>query len=114
MARDHSDHWEIIERLRREIVEWSSTIGAPIHRIEYVATFEDFDDGIEIYIFFDTAENLRAFSKDRLTEAIEKEFKLRLRATNYDFSAFGRINVVFDTDENVRRRYGGSYFDRLR
>jgi len=106
--------WDIIDKAKVSILEWAKDQGSPIFRIEYVATFEDWDNGIEVIVFFDKdAEKYRVENTCFIIKIREHYLHL-LEELKYPFDKFPRITFLFDSDENVKKNYEGSYFYRLR
>ena len=106
--------WEIIARAREMLLELEASKGIAIHEVHITATFEKWDDGIGVWIFFPTDDELNAYGKKGATEAIETDLRNILKQLKYPFRRFPRVNFVFDSDENVQKNYEGSYFYRLR
>jgi hypothetical protein len=109
-----SSGWEIIAQAKQALIEYALAKGAPIHKVEYVATFEPWDSGIGVYIFFKTGEALRQHERSGATKELEAEYLRILRSLGYPFSTFPDVKFFFDSDENVQANYRGSYFYRLR
>jgi len=82
--------------------------------VEYVATFEKWDDGMGVWIFFPTDADLKEYTESGVTQGIEADFRDILKQLKYPFRKFPRVGFVFDSDENVQKNYKGSYFYRLR
>jgi len=106
--------WSIIETARQELIRFAIARGIRIHSVHYVATFEAWDSGIEVWIFFQTDSDLREHKEANATKSLEAEYLRILRQLDYPFERFPDVGFHFDSDENVRQNYEGSYFDRLR
>jgi hypothetical protein len=110
----HNKCWRIIEKLEPLTFEIAKNTGIPIYRMEYVAVFEYWSKDIEIYIFY-AIEDEKNRAEDQGFTLILKEFYLdKLKERKYPFSLFPTVNFIFDSDENVKNNYEGSYFFRLR
>lgn len=106
--------WDIIDEAKVSIIEWAKDQGALIYRIEYVATFEDWDNGIEVYIFFRSDEEKEKLASTDFFSILKQHYLQLLGNLKYPFVKFPNIAFIFDSDENVVRNYEGSYFYRLR
>ncbi len=106
--------WQIVGRAKQRLLELESDKGISIHEVDIVASFESWDDGMGVWVFFPTDEDLKRHSGDGTTEAIERDFRNLLKELKYPFRRFPRLGFVFDSDENVQKNYEGSYFYRLR
>jgi len=114
--RANSNHpgWSIIDQAKERLLRFGPAAGIQIHSIHYVATFEEWDDGIGVWVFFPTDRELAEHTGSATTKTLEDEYLKVLRELNYPFHKFPRVTFVFDSDENVQRNYEGSYFYRLR
>jgi hypothetical protein len=106
--------WDIISRARVMLLELEASKGIAIHEVQITGTFEKWDDGIGVWIFFPTDDDLREHSTSGVTGEIEQDFREILQQLKYPFRKFPRVTFVFDSDENVQKNYEGSYFYRLR
>ncbi|MBK7668750.1 MAG: hypothetical protein IPJ32_16295 [Sphingobacteriaceae bacterium] len=104
---------ESIKNTETEFLNWCLRNGIPIFKINYVVTWEKWDDGIGVYIFTKTNKELKELEGKGLEE-IKVEFLEGLRRNNYPFDLFPNVVFEFDTDQNVQENYEGSYFYRLR
>ena len=96
-----------------EFINWCETKGILIFRIEHVITWEDWDDGIGVYIFTETNKELNDLTK-KDKDYLKSEYLNGLKRNNYPFDKFPNVSFVFDSDQNVKENYEGSYFYRLR
>ena len=112
----NSEHigWSIIEKAREALVQFAHARDIVVHSVEYVATFEDWDSRLGVFIFFPKDSDLRAHAKSGATTILEKEFKAILLKLEYPFDKFPDVYFEFDSDENVQKNYEGNYFFRLR
>ena len=106
--------WDIITRARAMLLELEASKGITIHEVQFTATFEKWDDGIGVWIFFPTDADLSEHDQRGTTGEIEVDFRNILKQLRYPFRRFPRVGFVFDSDENVQKNYEGSYFYRLR
>jgi hypothetical protein len=51
---DKKDYWDILKAAEKELISWVSSRTINIYKMEYVAVFEEWSDGIELYIFYKT------------------------------------------------------------
>lgn len=90
------------------------TRGISIHSVECVATFEEWDSNIGVFIFFPKDNDLRTHAHSGAIKNLETEYLAILKRLDYPFDEFPDVFFEFDSDENVTKNYGGSYFFRLR
>ena len=103
-----------IEAARLQILDWAGEEGVPLHSIQCVATFEPWDKGVAVWIFYETEAD-RQVGLERGTDArIEREVHLALGSADYPFHEFPEVIFRFDSHENVVRNYAGSMFYRMR
>ena len=106
--------FEAIEGARIEFLAWAQANGIPINRVEFVATFQDWDDGIGVWIFYDRNKDLVERNENGLSDEIKSKFMGCLERNDYPFADFPNVIYVFDSHENVQENYKGNYFYRLR
>lgn len=106
--------WDIIDKARIRTIEWANEEGNPIFRIEYVATFESWDNGIEVYVFYRNEEHREKLENGGFNNKIKEHYLLLLEEYKYPFDKFSNVKFFFDSDENIKKNYEGSYFFRLR
>jgi hypothetical protein len=74
---EKNDYWDILKAAEKELISWDSSRTINIYRIEYVAVFEEWSDGIELYIFYKT-------EKEKITVLKEGYFdELKIITSNY-------------------------------
>ena len=93
--------------------DWCASESIPLHGIQHVITLEDWDDGIGVYIFMETMSQREKLRPDKIDEMTNRYLAF-LRDFEYPFDKFPNVVFEFDSDENVRKNYAGSYFYRLR
>lgn len=106
--------YESIRSTRIDTLEWARMRGIPVHRIEYVATFRDWDDGTGVWVFYGTDEQLARAEADGTSDRVKARILDALERFNYPFQSHPNIVFAFDSDENVQANFEGSYFLRLR
>lgn len=93
--------------------DWCAANDIPLHGIRHVATWEDWDDGMGVYVFLETISQRDRLTPDAITE-MQERYLAFLRESGYPFQNFPNVAFEFDSDENVQKNYAGSYFNRLR
>jgi len=91
---------------------WCNEVNIPLHRIDHVITWEDWDDGIGVYLFLgktSDVESLRPEQQDQMKRA----YLGFLKDAGYPFEKFPNVVFEIDSDENVRNNYQGNYFYRV-
>lgn len=82
-----------------------------IYKLFYLSQF---GESLEIYVFYTSNKILLHNLQNGTTENIKTFILKELNESGY-FKEFGNnVLFVFDSDENVKRKYGGNYFLRLR
>jgi hypothetical protein len=82
--------------------------------VGFVATFEDWDHGIEVWFFFGTDSERQQFEADGTTREMSDFHLQKLREDGYDFAAFPEVQFHADSQQHVDAEFQGSYFYRLR
>ena len=106
--------WRSLNALRPRVSEWSETLGFPLHRVDFVATFEEWDDGIAVYFFFADNATLARARQGRFSAIAMTKVREILEEEGYPLARFPQISLEIDSHENVVRNFEGSYFYRLR
>lgn len=114
VANSENIGWSILEKAKVLLVEFAREKKIVIHSVECVATFEDWDSGIGVFIFFPKEADLRVHANSGMTALLENEFKAILSKLKYPFDKFPDVCFEFDSDENVQKNYEGNYFWRFR
>ncbi len=96
----------------KDFINWSENQEIKIFKVQYVITWEDWDDGIGVYIFVKTNVELEKIENQK--SLLENKYKEFLKNNNYPFDKFPNVCFEFDSDENVQKYCRGSYFYRLR
>ena len=102
-----------IKQTDSEFINWCQTKAISIFRIEHVITWEDWDDGIGVYIFTKTNEEINDLTESDI-ENLKTEYLNALKRNNYPFDKFPNVKFQFDSDQNVKENFAGNYFFRLR
>lgn len=96
------------------IIDLSDTTLTPIFKMEYVCTFEKWDDSITVFIFFkDDLLKEQALSTGTV-DMLKEKYIAYLTTHKYPFDKFSKVYFEIDSHENVVRNFEGSYFYRLR
>lgn len=104
---------ESVKKADATFSEWCKEHAIPLHGIEHVITWQKWDDGIGVYFFLHKIEDLMKLRPEKSQEMKEAYLKF-LSESGYPFEKFPNVVFEIDSDENVRKNYGGSYFNRLR
>ena len=83
------------------------------HSIHHVITCEEWDDGIGVLILLNKIKEVTHLKKQSSNE-IKETYLDSLNRHQYPFENFPYIVFEIDSDENVRKNYGGSYINQLR
>lgn len=93
--------------------QWCKEQEIPLHGIEHVITWEEWDDGIGVYFFLQNIQDVTSLRPEKSQQMKDIYLKFLLDS-EYPFEKFPNVVFEVDSDENVRKKYGGSYFNRLR
>ena len=114
MSPRQLEHFAKIKRAKQAALEWARTRGVPLVHIDHVATFEDWDHGIEVWFFFETDSERQQCDADGITRQLSDFYRQKLQEDGYDFAAFPEVQFHADSKQNVDAKFQGSYFYRLR
>jgi len=106
--------FEIIELAKQNLLRWAKEKSLPIHGIEFVATFEEWDDGIGVWVFYENESDLGEGNENGISKRIKTKYLSLLKEYNYPFKKFPKVGFEFDSHENVVKNFQGNYFYRLR
>jgi hypothetical protein len=106
--------FQAIEAAKLRVLAWAEAEGVPLHSIQYVATFEPWDKGVAVWVFYETDADLQAGLERGTHVRIEEQAHLELGRADYPCLDFPEILFRFDSNENVSRNYAGSMFYRMR
>jgi len=109
---DKEQYWSIIETAKDNVMKWSHKQKIPIYRIDYAATFEEWDNSIGIFVFFKNEQQRIMSDTTGFNKIIKKYYKAVLGELNYPFEKYPHLIFTFSSDENVEKYYEGSYFKR--
>jgi hypothetical protein len=107
-------YYELIEQAEELTLQWAIGQGIPLYKIDCVVVFEEWSNGIGVYIFFENEEDRLMAQEKGILKEIENYHSGILREMGYPFNKYPEVNYIFDSDENVRKNYEGNYFFRLR
>jgi hypothetical protein len=114
MSPRQLEHFAKIKRAKEATLEWARARGLLLLHIEHVATFEDWDHGIEVWFFFETDSEHQKCEADGTTRQLSDFYRQKLTEDGYDFAAFPEVQFHADSKQNVDANFQGSYFYRLR
>ena len=114
MSPRQLEHFAKIKRAKEAVLEWARTRGVPLVHIDHVATFEDWDHGIEVWFFFNTDSQRQQCEADGITTQLSDCYRENLQGDGCDFAAFPDVQFHADSKQNVDAKFQGSYFYHLR
>ena len=103
-----------IECARTRLLNWAEAKKIPINRVEIVASFQDWDDGIGVWVFYEHDADVTERNENGSSNEIESKLLGYLDDCEYPYGKFPNVVFVFDSHENVQKNFGGNYFYRLR
>lgn len=107
-------HFDYIEKAEQLTFEWTKTNNIKLFKIEFIVPFVLTDISIDVYLFFDTDKNTNKYEADGTTELVKQKYLDYLNQLDYPKNYLNEVRFTVDSDENVQKNYGGSYFYRLR
>ncbi|MFP6584584.1 MAG: hypothetical protein VCD00_18775 [Candidatus Hydrogenedentota bacterium] len=104
-TKDDPPHpaYKIIDNVEKDILQWADEQSIQLHRIEYVAVFEFWNDHLGIRTFFETKKDAKRCRKDGTTSRLEQKYMELPELYNYPFDEFPSVSFDFDSHENVVR-----------
>lgn len=106
--------YQILEDAKQELIDWVKEKALPIHKVDYVSAFEEWNDSLGVWVFYDTDLSLKESNANGVSSRVKDKYQEILTMHSYPFSEFPKISFEFDSHENVMKNYEGSYFYRLR
>jgi hypothetical protein len=114
LAMDRKQKYNLsVQNADAGFTKWCSEKDIPLFKLHHVITWEDWDNGIGVYIFLDKQSDVRKLKNNQIEEIKSKYMDL-LKEHDYPFDKFPNVIFEIDSDENVRKNYSGNYFFRLR
>ena len=92
------DYNKSVKKTDNEFIVGCQSKGITIFRIAHVITWEDWDDGIGVYIFTKTNKELKELSESDM-ENLKVEYLSGLKRNNYPFDKFPNVVFEFDSDQ---------------
>jgi len=111
---DKSKIFQILESVKEETLTWAAAQGIVLVHIDYVVPFVKEDDVLGIWIFYKTHESASTYQKNGVSDKVKAFVIEALLAHGYPRAGVDQSNFVFDSEENVKKNFEGSYFYRLR
>lgn len=102
--------WTGLEHVRDAVLRRWSGSTPDIHSIHFVPS----TSWIGVYVFFEHNKDLDAVKSRGDVAVIRKTLMEELDAVGRGASSGIQIKVEFDSDQNVKENFSGSYFFRLR
>ena len=103
-----------IEKAEQLTLEWTKTNNIKLFQIEFIVPFVLTDISLQVLLFFDTNKILDDYKADGTVELVKQQYLNNLILLDYPKNYLNEVTFEIDTDENVQKEFGGSYFARLR
>ena len=107
------NQFEILEKAETDIFKWAKEEGIKLYHMEFVPSHYESNGGHTIF-FYETDADLNLYNKSGVTSQVISQYFSFLRIHGYSEDDIKRNSVNFDSDENVKKNYRGSYFLRMR
>jgi hypothetical protein len=111
MTKKEKQQWDIIEKAKELLIEWSNKNNARIFTIHFVPMY---DFSLEVYVFYEKDADISENQKNGVSENVKQIFIKTISSMGYMEKFGDKISFEFDSNENVINNYNGSYFLRLR
>ena len=106
--------FEIIESVKKDLLQWSQSKGIRLCHLESVVPFVETDDTLHTVFFYETNADVALYKGNGTSNQIIAYYFDLLRRFG-SLVEHSKVNSIeFDSDENVKRNYQGSYFHRMR
>jgi hypothetical protein len=105
-----------IERALTEVILEARSKEIRLQNVETVSCSEDWCRTLGVWFFYESDLEVEVHKKDGTNEWLKKTFVRELDAAkvNFRFSELPEISFEFDSIENVKKNYQGSYFLRMK
>jgi hypothetical protein len=113
LSRKRKHQYEALERAKADIFEWAKVQGIKLCHMEFVPLVEE-NNGGHTTFFYETDADLDAYSKNDISDRVINQYFCFLKMHGYSDDDIKRNAVYFDSDETVKKKFGGSYFARMR
>jgi hypothetical protein len=111
---NHKRQFKYFEKAKPEIMKWAKLNDIKLCEVYPVIPFVEDDFKAEIWIFYETSKMISDYADVGLTHRLEEEFLAILKSIGYPENYIPLLTFIYDSNENVRYNYGGSYYNRLR
>jgi hypothetical protein len=105
---------DFVDKVKNAMLGWTSRSKLRLHTIECVVPFVLTDKSLFVYLFYDTDKTKIDYENNGINEEVKSKYSHFLTELNYPTDYLKEVSFVIDSDENVRKKYAGSYFYRLR
>ena len=102
--------WKHLEDVRARVLA-RLPAGVAVEKVMYVpiSVME-----IEVYIFYPTDQNVKENERSGTSQTIQSMFEQELDRVSRGPKSGTELRFEFDSLENIRKNYEGSYYNRLR
>ena len=107
-------HFDYIEKAEQLTFEWTKANNIKLFKIEFIVPFVLTDISLQVWLFFDSDKTMNEYETNGTTQLVKQKYLDSLIQLDYPKNYLSEVSFIIDTDENVQKNYGGSYFGRLR
>jgi len=111
--KDLPIHFDYIEKAQQLTFHWTKNNNVKLFKIEFIVPFVLTDISLQVLLFFDTNKILGDYEADGTVELVKQKYLDSLIQLDYPKNYLNDVSFEIDTDENVQKDFGGSYFARL-
>ena len=105
---------DYIEKAEGLTLEWTKANNIKLFQIEFIVPFVLTDISLQVFLFFDNNKILKKYEEDGTVQIVKQKYLDSLIQLDYPNDYLNEVCFEIDTDENVQKNFGGSYFARLR
>lgn len=105
---------DFVYRLKKLMIDWAKQNEIKLHTIDCVIPFILTDKSLSVWLFYDTDWIKNEYENNGTNEIVKNKYLHLLTELNYPTEYLREVAFLIDSDENVKKNYGGNYFYRLR
>ena len=114
MDKNRKKQLDMISVAQKQIMQWAKRERLSLSNVDYVVPFVEDDFSLTTWFFYETNAQIDVHEKNGDSERLKHEFLRVLSSLGYPSEWLSSVDFAFDSDENVKKNFAGSYFYRLR
>lgn len=109
-----NEQFSLIEIAEKKIFEWCRSEGIKLFKIEVIVPFVKTDLSLGVFFFYTRERLIKMYENNGTSNNVKDKFLEILSEVNYPPEYLSEVEFYFDSHENVKKNYNGSYFLRMR